>query len=233
MLRCVDLRAGLERRFDAKVAAQVLVALTSRGAAFKVRRLSCGNPVKNLILNVDALEEANQPFEADLPRDYLDALLRADPPTEFHANGLAHVRGRATKMGRKVLVQGKFTVPISGSCRRCLRQVVLDEPVELIRTYVPEARPPQEHKGAQVEASFDPETVDEEIYSGKEIDLTPALREQILLSIPPPPLCRDECKGLCPRCGKDLNESGCGCDRSAMDPRWAGLKAIQPQKKEK
>ena len=83
------------------------------------------------------------------------------------------------------------------------------------------------------EASVEPDLSDEEIYSGKEIDLKPALREQILLSIPPSPVCSDDCKGLCPRCGKDLNEGECGCDRTVMDPRWAALKGIQLDKKEK
>jgi DUF177 domain-containing protein len=190
--------------------------------------------VNDLILNVDALEEANQPFEADLPREFLDEVLRADPPTEFHANGAARLSGRATKMGRKVLVQAKTTVPLTGPCRRCLKTVALDEPVELIRTWVPEPAveaAPKRHAGS--EASFDPALADEETYAGKEIDLKPAMREQILLQIPAPPLCAEDCKGLCPRCGKDLNEGECGCDRAVMDPRWTALKAIQLEKKEK
>ncbi len=108
--------------------------------------------------------------------------------------------------------------------------------MELIRTYLPREveRQPRERRDAVSEASFDPELVDEEVYSGKEIDLTRALREQILLSIPPSPLCSEDCKGLCPTCGKDLNEGECGCDRTVMDPRWAALKGIQLEtKKEK
>jgi len=191
--------------------------------------------VDDLILNVDALEEANQPFEADLPREFLDGVLRADPPTEFQAGGASHLRGSATKMGRKVLVQTKFRVPLTGQCKRCLKPLQLDEPVELIRTYVPgdQVRGPAEHRSGVSEGSFDPGLVDEDAYQGKEIDLTPAVREQILLYIPSSPLCREECLGLCPRCGKDLNEGDCGCDRAVLDPRWAALKGIQLEKKEK
>ena len=191
--------------------------------------------MEDLILNVDALEEANQPFEADLPREFLDGILRAEPPTEFHAGGAAHLTGAATKMARKVLVRSRFLVPLIGQCRRCLTSVRLDAPVELTRTYVPEeqARPPAEHRRDDSEGSFDPGLADEDRYAGKEIDLTPAVREQILLYIPPPLLCRDDCLGLCPKCGKDLNEGACGCDRSVIDPRWAALKGIQLQKKEK
>ncbi len=190
----------------------------------------------DLILNVDALEEANRPFEADLPRDYLDGILRAEPATEFRADGAARLRGRTTKLGRKVLVQAKFSVPLAGQCKRCLKTVATEEQVELTRTYVPEDQAvpaPAEHKGEDSEGSFHPDLVDEETYAGKELDLAPAVREQILLQIPPSPLCDELCKGLCPKCGKDLNEGECGCDRSVMDPRWAALKGIQLDKKEK
>lgn len=191
--------------------------------------------MKDLILNVDALEGPNEPFEAELPREFLDGALRAPPPTEFHAGGASRVRGDATRLGRDVLVRAKFQVPLSGQCKRCLKPVRLDEAVELVRTYVAQeqAHGPAEHRGEESEASFDPALVDEESYAGKEIDLAPAIREQILLQIPPSPLCKDDCEGLCPRCGKDLNEGDCGCDRTVMDPRWAALKGIQLEKKEK
>jgi len=189
--------------------------------------------VDDLILNVDALEEANQPFEADLTREFLDGVLRAPPPTEFHASGASHLLGTATKMGREVLVRAKFRVPLSGPCKRCLKPVPIEEAVDLTRTYVPEkqAHPTAERKGEASERSFDPELGDEDTYAGKEIDLLPAVREQILLYIPSSPLCREDCPGLCPICGKDLNEGKCGCDRAVMDPRWAALKGIQLEKK--
>jgi uncharacterized metal-binding protein YceD (DUF177 family) len=192
--------------------------------------------VDALILNVDALEEANQPFEVDLPREFLDSVLRADPPTEFHAGGAARLRGTATKLGRKALVRARFQVPLSGQCKRCLKSVRLDEPVDLTRAYVPEdqaVNAPGEHRRGEAEGSFDPGVVDEVSYAGKEIDLTLAVREQILLQIPSSPLCSEDCLGLCPKCGKDLNEGECGCDRAVLDPRWAALKGIQLQKKEK
>jgi uncharacterized protein len=197
-------------------------------------------PVKNdLILDVDALDEGSQPFEADLPRELLDGILGGELPTEFHAGGLSHVRGNATKMGKKVLIRARFTVPLTGQCKRCLKPLTLDEPVELIRSYVPRDQMPEAPHGkkdkddeqAERSASFDPEATDEEPYTGKELDLTGALREQILLSIPSSPLCKEDCKGLCSKCGKDLNEGDCGCDRTVVDPRWAALKGIQLEKK--
>lgn len=212
--------------------------------------------MNELILDIDALEEANRPFSADLPREFLDAVLRADPPTDFHAAGGSHLSGRTTKMGRDVLVQAKFALPLSAPCKRCLKVVALIEPVELVRTFVPraaskvEAHEPDPKRGAQpdhgsrkrsapdtdaeADGSFALEEADEDTYEGKELDLRPAVREQILLSLPSAPVCSEDCKGLCAKCGKDLNEGECGCDRTVMDPRWAALKGIQLEsKKEK
>lgn len=195
-----------------------------------------------LTIDVDEIDESGQEWQADLSREFIDGVLRGEPPTEFQAGGAAHVRARLTKMGRNVLVQSRFRVPLEGQCKRCLKKVRLDEPIDLTLTYVPRdaapadaARrgPAHDKDAAEAAASFDLETVDEEPYSGKTIDLAPALREQILLAVPPSPLCDEACKGLCPTCGKDLNSGDCGCEKAAIDPRWAKLKSIQLEKKEK
>ena len=58
------------------------------------------------------------------------------------------------------------------------------------------------------------------------LDLTEALREQILLDLPMRPLCRPDCRGLCIKCGKNLNEGPCDCVQETIDPRLAGLKEL-------
>ena len=210
--------------------------------------------MESLTIDVDGIAESGQEWQADLPREFIDAVLRGEPPTEYHAAGAAHVRGRLTKLGRSVLLQSHFTVPLEGQCKRCLKKVRLDEPIDLTLTYVPREgpapeqprrpardrgepeqprRPARDRGEPEQAASFDPETVDEELYSGKTIDLAPALREQILLAVPPSPVCDEACKGLCPTCGKDLNAGDCGCEKTTIDPRWAALKSIQLEKKEK
>ena len=60
-----------------------------------------------------------------------------------------------------------------------------------------------------------------------ELDLRPALREQWLLHVPGYALCRDDCQGLCPSCGADLNVGPCGCASSAADPRWESLRSLE------
>jgi uncharacterized protein len=58
------------------------------------------------------------------------------------------------------------------------------------------------------------------------LDLTEAVRQYREASLEMQPLCRPECKGLCPRCGRDLNEGDCGCDSTEVDGRLAGLAAL-------
>lgn len=56
--------------------------------------------------------------------------------------------------------------------------------------------------------------------------LEDVLREQVLLSLPARTLCREDCKGLCPRCGHDLNTEQCTCDLASADPRWSALSGL-------
>ncbi len=60
----------------------------------------------------------------------------------------------------------------------------------------------------------------------EQLDLDRLLEEDILLDMPLKFLCSENCKGLCPKCGKDLNEGDCGCDRREIDPRLAALQAL-------
>jgi len=64
-------------------------------------------------------------------------------------------------------------------------------------------------------------------YAGTEVDLTALIYEQVLLTLPTRPLCAEECRGLCPRCGVNLNTGGCSCTAEAGDPRLAVLRNIK------
>jgi uncharacterized protein len=54
-------------------------------------------------------------------------------------------------------------------------------------------------------------------YQGEQLDLTPMLREQIILAAPMQPLCRENCAGLCPRCGQNWNDRRCACGPEPMN----------------
>ena len=80
----------------------------------------------------------------------------------------------------------------------------------------------------KIEEKFtnNPDNVDEEIFfiEGESIELTPIIQNNIMLALPIKRLCKHNCKGLCPKCGSNLNIADCGCDKLDIDPRLAQLK---------
>ena len=76
---------------------------------------------------------------------------------------------------------------------------------------------------------FEAETVYESvfvIYSGNSLELDEIVLNSFLMNVPGKFLCKEDCKGLCPQCGQDLNLGDCDCDNDTFDPRWAALKEI-------
>ena len=76
-------------------------------------------------------------------------------------------------------------------------------------------------------------TSDTEIgyYQDGGLVLEDVLREQVLLSLPAKTLCRQDCKGLCPRCGRNLNAEVCICEGAPSDPRWSALADLRSRMK--
>ena len=184
-------------------------------------------------VNIDEIKEAGLDRSWEIPREALGAIV-ADDRAGWKAAGGAQVAVRLERLDRRVFVKAKGTADLAAECGRCLAPVTLKLPVTFELTLVPadeyqaHEREAAEDKGHHpVAGSFDLESAEEEQYQGKVIDLDPILREQVLLALPGYPVCAEGCKGLCPVCGKDMNEGDCGCDRRVPDPRWAGLAKLK------
>jgi uncharacterized protein len=184
-------------------------------------------------VNIDEIKEGALPRAWDLRREEVDEMLTGDR-AGYRAQGPTHVEARLSKVERRVFFQASSTPVLTAPCGRCLAPVTVEVPVRIDLTFVPEdevreasgAREPERDAG-RAGGSLEAVAVDEEAYSGKVIDLDPVVREQLLLSIPPYPVCRESCKGLCPVCGANLNDSDCKCDKKTPDPRWAGLEKFR------
>ncbi len=125
------------------------------------------------------------------------------------AGATVRVDVRLESVNEGIVAKGTVTAPWEGECRRCL------EPVRgTLRSEVLEVFEAEPKEG---------ETL---LLDGVTIDLEPVAREAIMLELPIAPLCTDDCKGLCPTCGADLNEVDCDCTPVAADPRWAGLEGL-------
>ena len=119
---------------------------------------------------------------------------------------------------------GRVRSMLELQCSRCLEpfRIAVDAAFDL--RYLPRS----------VNAGGDEREVQEDdlstaFYENDAIDLGQLMREQFYLSVPMKPLCADDCKGLCPTCGANLNRGTCGCTRDWEDPRFAVLRAIRKE----
>lgn len=122
---------------------------------------------------------------------------------------------RLTRTPQGIVVQGVLHAQTDVECVRCLRpcECLVEVPFEelFVLPNHPEASKPA-----------NPYVIDE----GGFIDLKPILREEGILAVPIQMLCEPDCKGLCPQCGKNLNEGACECDLEHRDPRFDSLRKL-------
>jgi uncharacterized metal-binding protein YceD (DUF177 family) len=149
------------------------------------------------------------PYElrAEVSEAWISAALK---DSEARSTGMGTLAGSITQQADgTVLLRASFNCFIGVGCARCLADSQLDAGGELCLTYVPEG---QQFGAGSVEGEdgleLTAEALDEMTYRGRTLDLAATIREQLLLSIPMKPLCArgEDCRGLCGRCGNDLNQ---------------------------
>jgi uncharacterized protein len=127
-----------------------------------------------------------------------------------------HVTGRLSAAGSgRYYWNGRIEGTMEGACRRCL---------------TPLSAPVREDVHFLFAETDDAEAEDPDVFAlpagSPQVDLRPAIREQWLLSAPSFALCREDCKGLCARCGADLNGGPCTCEPE-VDSRWDALRNVR------
>lgn len=85
----------------------------------------------------------------------------------------------------------------------------------------------EEHYAQAKEAEIRNEDLEVAVYENEEINLSELVREQILLNLPTQAFCREDCKGLCQKCGANKNLKSCDCEEKDIDPRWSALKDLK------
>jgi uncharacterized protein len=124
-------------------------------------------------------------------------------------------------------VSGRATTRLGLDCGRCLEPYEMPLEVTFDLRYVPHA----ENTG-EGEREIKEDDLTTAFYREGTLDVTELLREQFQLALPMKPLCAEECRGLCPDCGANLNRTDCGCTPKWEDPRLAPLKGLLNRQKE-
>lgn len=113
-----------------------------------------------------------------------------------------------------IRLTGTLNARLLETCSRCLNEVEREREVPIDVRFEPGLDVWDEGPGLYMLDA-----------NREQVDVGPALREELILALPDYSLCRPDCRGLCPQCGTDLNEEECGCVRETGDPRWEALRS--------
>lgn len=149
-------------------------------------------------------EERSVCFSYEIPLDYSE--------NGYKLSGNASVNGKICDMGGYMRLEAQCSASYKTRCARCLKE--LDG--ELVKDF-----------NRSVALTLESEDDGEEYLIANEntvVDIDEALKEELCLSLPLRVLCKEDCKGLCIKCGCNKNEKECSCVTTELDPRWAVLK---------
>ena len=131
------------------------------------------------------------------------------------------LQGELIKAAASTELKGHLSGTLEIDCDRCLEQQQRPINIELDLEFVPESS-----FGSESNLELQAGELNIDAVAGQSIDIAEIAREQILLDMPQQFFCREDCQGLCQKCGTNLNETDCGCSDTEIDPRWAALKNL-------
>jgi uncharacterized protein len=128
----------------------------------------------------------------------------------------------AAKEYGHIRVTGSINTSVRLTCSRCLAEY--DSKVDSGFTIIYRRGSSNTDSSAEDETELTEEDLISSTFNGDEIDMTHDIEEQVAMAVPFKPLCDEECKGLCPECGIDLNSSTCKCTEKAFNFKFSALK---------
>ncbi len=133
---------------------------------------------------------------------------------------------KLTRTDRSILVEGTLHMEVEVTCSRCLGLFSCPLTFQIAEEYFPTV---DVVSGASLTVPDEPGffTIDEQHV----LDLSEVMRQYALIAIPMKPLCQEDCAGLCPQCGSNLNQGRCNCPSQPVDPRWLELTKLANEPK--
>jgi uncharacterized protein len=119
-----------------------------------------------------------------------------------------------------VFVRGSLVARVPQHCSRCLEPYTATVEPQVDARFVPNPR----ERGEEMELGAD--DLETDVYDNGVVDLNALLETETTLLLPMKPLCREDCRGLCPVCGGNRNVTDCRCEVRVADPRWAPLRSL-------
>jgi len=174
-----------------------------------------------LKLRVDDITGEAKELVFTEPEPAINRTLAAGPVHEFSLAGPVAVVLSYYRAGTELFFNGELKATTRAVCARCAEEF---EGLNIRNfRYILVPRVIGDHNGRDEQG----DDLEFAVYDGDEVDLAPLVQEQVLLALPTRPLCREDCRGLCPQCGLNLNEHQCTCRGDRLDSRLAVLHKLK------
>lgn len=170
-----------------------------------------------MIVDLSQLKDARTAFDFSFSANEIDL-----ENESARLKNTVKASGQIAKRGTQTDVAGELSAEAEIDCNRCLQPVERRLEIPFKASFVT----PEFYTQA-VEAELQADDLEVSLFDGERIDLTELAREQILLNLPAQVFCKEDCKGLCDRCGANRNLVDCNCQEREIDPRWAKLKELK------
>ncbi len=175
-------------------------------------------------INVANIPEEGLKLQFSKEGDWIEAVFpgrEKDVLPAVRPAGRIDVSATLRRVHETVFFEGQIDATVETDCSRCLETACLPVHARFSYTLV------RDREGQAEETELSAEDLDFVYYQDDLIDPEPLIYEQIVLQIPMKALCREDCRGLCPRCGANLNQAVCGCREGPVDSRLAVLKKLK------
>ncbi len=151
----------------------------------------------------------------------INRILEKGPLTEFRIEEPIGVTVSYYRAGTELFFEGGLHASTTAVCARCAEEFAAPSDRDFRFILAPKS------VGFDEDKNLRDEDLEFSLYDGDQIDLSPLIREQFLLSLPTRPLCREDCRGLCPKCGINLNHAQCSCSEERGHPGLAALRNLK------
>ncbi len=149
---------------------------------------------------------------------------KIDEPIDDEGKNYVHGNVILIRTDKGILVQGEMTSSMKGTCNRCLRTVNYPISFKLEEEFFPVI---DIVSGLPLQTTPQSFTIDKDHI----LDLSDALNQYMIMALPMKLLCREDCAGICPSCGQNLNNGGCNCADQVHDHRWSKLVHLAKENK--
>lgn len=141
--------------------------------------------------------------------DFEERTPESEPVEGYTIDGPSSFDGTLTNINGMLQLDGRLKIAYRTACYRCLKPIEGRLDIRIRETFVNDGQ-----KAGEIDAY---------VFEGKLLDTDKAFEDNIILNLPMKQVCTGDCKGLCPKCGVNLNEASCNCGEDFINPQMEAL----------